>query len=102
MSSVGHTRVSDPRTRKSVDVDVVALVALGETGEGNPAIRLLAEVKWSANAFGPDAVDRLAHARYLLGALGHNVESCELALISRVRSSTPGEGLRIGLDQLYK
>ena len=54
------------------------------------------------NAFGPDAVDGLAYDRCLLGALGHNVESCELALISRVRSSTPGEGLRIGLDQLYK
>lgn len=98
VSSVGHTRVPDPRTRKSIDVDVVAV---GETGDAMPAIRLLAEVKWSANAFGADAVDRLAHARDLLGGLGHNVAACELALISRVPSSASGEGLRIGLNQLY-
>ena len=98
VSRVGHTRVADPRTRKSIDID---LVALGENADGAPAVRLLAEVKWSANAFGPGAVDRLSHARNLLGALGHNVASCELALISRDAPSLPGEGLRVGLKQLY-
>jgi hypothetical protein len=78
------------------------VVALGETRDGTSAIRFLAEVKWSSNAFGTDAIDRLTHARDLLGGRGHNVASCELALISRAPSSTAGYGLRIGLDQLYE
>jgi uncharacterized protein len=99
VSHVGHTRVADPRTRKSIDID---LAALGEDADGKPAIRLLAEVKWSANAFGSGAIDRLSHARDLLGALGHNVASCELALISRDAPTAPSEGLRVGLHELYR
>ncbi len=98
VSKVGRTRASDPRTRKAIDVDVVGV---GEAKNGDTAIRLLGEVKWSPSAFGPDPVGRLHRARELLGGLGHNVDFCELALISRTPPTNPGDGLRVGLQDLY-
>ncbi len=98
VAQVGRTRVGDQKTRSSIDIDVVAI---GEDKRGTAAIRLLAEVKWTPDSFGPDPVGRLDRARTLLGATGQNVNSCELALISRARPNNPGEGLRIGLQDLY-
>jgi uncharacterized protein len=98
VTAVGHTRVPDPATRKSIDLD---LVALGTDTNGRAAIHLIGEVKWSAAAFGGAAIDRLARARELLGKLGHDISRCQLALISRSSPTHPGEGLRVDLNQLY-
>ncbi len=95
----GFARVPDPATRKSIELDVIAV---GEETSGKAAIHLLAEVKWSNDRLGPGALDRLVRARDLLGGRGHDVSNCQLALVSRSAPTTGGEGLRLGLDDLYR
>lgn len=102
VSSVGHTRVADPRSRTSLEID---LVATGQRSEGSPSERtilLLGEVKWSPDTFGPNAIQRLVRARELLTENGYDTADTQLALISRTPPTNPGEGLRIGLPQLYR
>ena len=98
VTEVGSGRVPDRAGRAMIELDVVAT---GETSSGARAVLLLAEVKWSPNSFGAAAIERLQHARSLLARAGHDTAHCEVALISRVRSDLPGEGLRIGLHDLY-
>jgi AAA+ ATPase superfamily predicted ATPase len=99
VTNVGHARVADPRTKTALDLD---LVAVGPGADDRTAVHVVAEVKWSPSGFGADAVNRLARARDLLGAQGHDVSRCELALISRTRPDHPGEGHRIDLVDLYR
>lgn len=98
VSAAGPTRVADPKTRKAIELDCVAL---GESTSGKAAIELIAEVKWSPEQFGPDPLERLARARDLLNVAGHDVSRCELALVSRAAPNHSGEGIRIGLTDLY-
>jgi uncharacterized protein len=99
VTKVGHARIADPQAKAALDLD---LVAIGPgVGDGD-AVHLIAEIKWSPSAFGAEAIDRLARARELLGAQGHDVSRCELALISRARPAQHGEGHRVDLADLYR
>jgi hypothetical protein len=95
---VGHARVPDPSTRKAIEVD---LVVVGEGQPGREEIHLLGEVKWSQQGFEGAPLDRLARVRDLLGQTGYDVRRCELALMSRSRPTNAGQGLRVGLSDLY-
>jgi uncharacterized protein len=103
ISSVGHAKVADKRSRKSIELDIVAIREGSgvETSSAAKSIALIGEVKWSVDQFGSNAIDRLVHAREVLADLGHDVSHCELALISRGVAKHAGEGLRIGLNDLY-
>ena len=98
VTTVGSAKVNDPTLRRSIDL---AVVALGEHSGGKPSVSLIAEVKWSVSGFGPDPIGHLERARDLLAATGHNVDQCELALISRQRPTVSGNALAIDLAQLY-
>ena len=98
VTRVGHTRVSDPSTRKAIEVD---LAVVGEGEPGREEIHLLGEVKWSRQGFDGAPVERLARARDLLGQTGYDVSRCELVLVSRTRPTNSGQGLRVGLPDLY-
>lgn len=97
ITKVGSTKLSDPVKRTSMQIDVVAV---GHS-DGADAIKLIGEVKWSPSGFGPDAVDRLRRARELLAATGHNVDQCELVLISREAPRTVAGIRSVDLADLY-
>jgi hypothetical protein len=98
VTRVGSSKVADPVKRTSMQIDVVAV---GDAGDGSDAIKLIGEVKWSPSGFAPGAVDRLRRTRDLLAATGHNVDDCDLALISR-QSPRKVDGVRmVDLADLY-
>jgi uncharacterized protein len=98
VSEVGSTRVADPVSKKSIEID---LVVLGQSDIQSQSIVLLGETKWSHDQFGSLPLERLGRARDLLGQQGCDVSQCQLALISRTEPTHAGEGLRVGLDTLY-
>ncbi len=98
ITKVGQAKLADAENRRSIQLDVLAL---GEPIGGRHTIRLIGEVKWSLDGFGPRALDRLTHARDLLAAANHDVSGCELALISRGTPRVTGQAIAVGLEELY-
>ncbi|MFG2991114.1 ATP-binding protein [Streptomyces sp. NPDC048257] len=104
---VGGGIVSDPATRRQIQIDV-AVVESG-TGGRRPTVAMLGEAKWGT-VMGQNHVERLRRAREVLAGRGMDVTRCALACFSAGGFSDAlrdevarggGDVLLIGLEELY-
>lgn len=99
-SVVGSGVITDPRTRRSLELDVVVLAA----GSGGPRrVLSIGEAKWGRELGGRDA-DRLRRAREILTERGFDTSQTMLTFYSGAGFAadlTTSEVRRVGVDDLY-